>query len=366
MGRNVLVLPGDGIGPEVTAAGERVLRFLLTKYGLEATFSHALVGGACYDQTGQFITDGTMALARSADALLFGAEGGPKWDGLELTGPPESRSGLTRLRRELKLFANLRPIRPFDTLLSRSTLKPEVIRGVDFIVLRELCGGIYFGMPRGIERKSDGTLRGFDTQEYTEPEIERIARVVFRLAISRRRKLCSVDKANVMESGILWRRVVSRIGAQEFPQVALNHLYVDNAAMQLVRDPRQFDVIVTDNLFGDILSDGAAMITGSLGMLPSASLSAERMDGRRTALYEPVHGSAPDIAGKGIANPLGTILSVGLMLKHSFDRPDLSDILDRAVVATLDAGLLTPDLGGKSGTAEVTDAVIAALGESVP
>jgi len=363
MGRNVLVLPGDGIGPEVTAAGEKVLRFLLKKYGLEATFGHALVGGACYDRTGEFITDETMALARNADALLFGSEGGPKWDSLELTGSPESRSGLTRLRRELELFANLRPIRPFDTLLSRSTLKRETICGVDFIILRELCGGIYFGQPRGIERGSDGTLRGFDTQEYTEREIERIARVGFQLASSRRCKLCSVDKANVMESGVLWRRVVGRIGTQEFPRVALSHLYVDNAAMQLVRDPRQFDVIVTDNLFGDILSDGAAMITGSLGMLPSASLSAERADGHRIALYEPVHGSAPDIAGKGIANPLGTILSVGLMLKHSFDRPDLSGILDQAVVATLEAGLLTPDLGGSSRTEEVTDGVIAALGK---
>ncbi|HWA45837.1 MAG TPA: 3-isopropylmalate dehydrogenase [Hypericibacter adhaerens] len=361
MTRQILVLGGDGIGPEVTAAAERVLSILAGRHKLALAFEHALVGGACYDATGLFITDATMAKAKAADAILFGAEGGPKWDSLELTGPPETRSGLTRLRRELELYANLRPIRPFEALLAHSTLKPEIVRGVDFMIVRELCGGIYFGEPRGIERKGDGLLHGFDTQDYSEPEIERIAHASFALARSRRRKLCSVDKANVMESGILWRRTLTRIGERDYPEVELSHLYVDNAAMQIVRNPRQFDVIVTDNLFGDILSDGAAMITGSLGMLPSASLGTPRPDGRRPGLYEPVHGSAPDIAGQGLANPLGAIMSAALLLTHGLGRPDLAQIVERAVARTLEAGIATPDLGGKAGTGEVLAAVIEAL-----
>jgi 3-isopropylmalate dehydrogenase len=363
MTKHVLVLGGDGIGPEVTAAAEAVLRTLDERHGLAIAFEHALVGGACFDATGQFITDDTMRRAKAADAVLFGSEGGPKWDSLELTGPPEARSGLTRLRRELELFANLRPIRPFDAMLSHSTLKPEVVKGVDFIIVRELCGGIYFGEPRGIERKSDGLLHGFDTQDYSEPEIERIAHAAFALARSRRKKLTSVDKANVMESGILWRRTVTRIGERHYPEVRLDHLYVDNAAMQIIRDPRQFDVIVTDNLFGDILSDGSAMITGSLGMLPSAALGAPREDGRRPGLYEPVHGSAPDIAGKGLANPLGAILSAALLLTHGLGRPDLAGLVEKAVGRALDDGVCTPDLGGRTGTSQVTAAVIEALGQ---
>ncbi len=362
MAKKILVLAGDGIGPEVTSAAERVLRHVLEAHGLKASVTHALFGGACHDVTGEFITAETMQVARGADAILLGAEGGPKWDDLEQTGPPESRSGLIRLRRELDLYANLRPIRPFEELLDRSTLKADVIRGVDFIVLRELCGGIYFGEPRGIGRGADGELRGTDTQVYSEAEITRIARAGFALARSRRRKLCSVDKANVMESGVLWRRILTRIGAQEFPDVAVSHLYVDNAAMQIVRNPRQFDVLVTDNLFGDILSDCAAMITGSLGMLPSASLRYVSGGRGQMGLYEPVHGSAPDIAERGIANPLGAILSVGLMLKFTFDRPDLNDLVEKAVSIALKDGVHSADLGGSASTAEITASVLAALG----
>lgn len=356
----VLVLGGDGIGPEVTASAEAVLHTISEREGLGIEFEHDLVGGASYDATGKFATDEMMVRARESQAILFGAEGGPKWDSLELDCTPEERSGLTRLRRELLLFANLRPIKPFEVLISRSTLKAEVVRGVDFVIVRELCGGIYFGQPRGISRLQDGSLQGIDTQSYTEGEIERVARAAFALARSRRRRLASVDKANVMESGVLWRRVVTRLAETEFPDVALDHLYVDNAAMQIVRDPRQFDVIVTDNLFGDILSDGAAMITGSLGMLPSASLS-EDLGGRRFGLYEPVHGSAPDIAGRGIANPLGAILSVAMMLTHSFARPDLARRVEQAVATVLGKGILPRDLGGTDGTTDVTEAVIATL-----
>jgi len=358
----ILVLPGDGIGQEVTAAAEAVLRLVSRLAHLDDwEFTHALVGGACYDETGEFITKETMTLAQHSDAILFGAEGGPKWDSLELTGPPESRSGLTRLRRELELFANLRPIRPFPSLLVHSSLKPEVIRDVDLIIVRELCGGIYFGQPRGIDRKPNGELRGYDTLEYTEREIERIARVAFELARSRCRKVTSVDKSNVLESGILWRKTIARLGAEDYPDVALEHLFIDNAAMQVVRRPGQFDVIVTENLFGDILSDGAAMVAGSLGMLPSASLSAKRPDGRRLGLYEPVHGSAPDIAGKGVANPLGAILSVALMLTHSFARPDLTATVEEAVAFALENGVHPQDLGGNASTSETTAAVLAAI-----
>jgi 3-isopropylmalate dehydrogenase len=361
MKKIILVLGGDGIGPEVTAAAEEVLRFMLEANGLDATFLHALVGGACYDQTGEFITDATMQLAHQADGILFGSEGGPKWDRLEMKGSPESRSGLIRLRRELQLFANLRPVRADEQLLDCSTLRSDVIRGVNFIILRELCGGIYFGEPRGITRSADGELSGTDTQTYTESEIARIARAGFELARSRHGKLTSVDKANVMESGVLWRRVLSRIGSEEFPEVALNHLYVDNAAMQIVRDPRQFDVLVTDNLFGDILSDCAAMIAGSLGMLPSASLSYATGAKTQKGLYEPVHGSANDIAGRNVANPLGAILSAGLLLEYTFGRSDLNGAIERAVSRALENGFRSMDIGGTTKTTQVTSAVLAAL-----
>jgi 3-isopropylmalate dehydrogenase len=357
MSVKVLVLGGDGIGPEVTSAAERVIRRVAEGVGLPLEIEHALVGGAAYDACGEFITDETMAKARAANAILFGSEGGPKWDSMALEGAPEKRSGLTRLRRQLSLFANLRPIRPFACLVSRSTLKPEVLEGVDFVILRELCGGSYFGVPRGITREPDGQLRAFETQSYSESEIERIARTAFRLAQTRRNQVISADKSNVMESGFLWRQVVTRVGKDEFPDVHLNHMYADNAAMQIIREPRQFDVLVTDNLFGDILSDGAAMLTGSLGMLPSAALG-ERAPGKRHGLYEPIHGSATELAGKNVANPIGAILSAGLMFTHSFDRADLGRRVESAVEKALEAGARTADIGGSSSTSAVTEAVL--------
>jgi 3-isopropylmalate dehydrogenase len=357
----ILVLAGDGIGPEVTAVALDVLERIAQTQRLALQFDRRLVGGAAYDACGEFITDETMDAARNADAILFGAEGGPKWDDIELSGTPEKRSGLTRLRRQLQLYANLRPIKPFSGLVNQSTVKPEVIANVDFVIVRELCGGIYFGQPRGIERGGDGELRGYETQIYTESEISRVARAAFRLARQRRSKLTSVEKSNVMESGFLWRRVVTQIGAAEFPDVALNHMLADNAAMQIIRDPRQFDVVVTDNLFGDILSDGAAMIVGSLGMLPSAALGEPDASGKRLGLYEPIHGSAPDIAGKNVANPIGAILSVGMLLTHSLMRPDLGAVVEKAVEATLALGIRTADIGGTSSTADVRDAVVRLL-----
>ena len=367
--KTLLVLAGDGIGPEVTAEALRVLDWFAARRGLALDISEDLVGGDCYERHGVFITDAAMARARAADAVLFGAEGGSRWDTPDLEGAPENKSGLTRLRRELDLFANLRPVKPFPALADASTLKPAVIAGVDLVIVRELTGGIYFGEPRGIEDLGDGVRRGVDTQVYTSPEIERVARAAFELARARRAKLCSVDKANVMESGILWRDVVTQLGAEDYADVALDHLYADNCAMQLVRDPAQFDVLVTDNLFGDILSDGAAMIAGSLGMLPSASLGAADETGRRLALYEPVHGSAPDIAGRGVANPLAAILSVALMLRHSFGRDGDAELLEQAVANALAGGARTADIAGPGGapgntvitTREMGDAVLAAL-----
>ena len=369
----LLVLAGDGIGPEVTAEALRVLDWFAVRRGLALDIGEDLVGGDCYERHGVFLTDAAVARARAADAVLFGAEGGSRWDTPDLEGAPEDKSGLVRLRRELDLFANLRPVKPFPALADASTLKPAVIAGVDLIIVRELTGGIYFGEPRGIEDLGDGVRRGVDTQVYTSPEIERVARAAFELARARRAKLCSVDKANVMESGILWRDVVTRLGAEDYADVALDHLYADNCAMQLVRDPAQFDVLVTDNLFGDILSDGAAMIAGSLGMLPSASLGAPDETGRRLALYEPVHGSAPDIAGRGVANPLAAILSVALMLRHSFAREADATLLEQAVGAALDGGARTADIAGPGGapgntivsTREMGDAVLAALDDLV-
>ena len=371
--KTLLVLAGDGIGPEVTAEALRVLDWLSGRRGLALDVGEELVGGDCYERHGVFISDETVAAARGADAVLFGAEGGSRFDSPDLTGPPEDRSGLTRLRRDLDLFANLRPVRPFPALADASSLKPAVIRGVDLVIVRELTGGIYFGEPRGIEDLGGGVRRAVDTQVYTTPEIERVARAAFELARGRRGKLCSVDKANVMESGILWRDVVTRLGAGEFADVALDHLYADNCAMQLVRDPAQFDVLVADNLFGDILSDGAAMIAGSLGMLPSASLGASLGEtneaGRGLALYEPVHGSAPDIAGRGIANPLGAILSVALMLRHSFAREADAELIERAVGDALARGARTADIAvpedAAVSTREMGDAVLAALDELV-
>jgi 3-isopropylmalate dehydrogenase len=356
----VAVLAGDGIGPEVVAEAVKVLR-ALEPAGLRIEFVDALVGGAAVDHCGDPLPPATLALARASDAILFGAVGAPRYDAAPRSQRPEQ--GLLRLRRELDLFANLRPARVFPGLAGASALKPEVVDGLDLLIVRELTGDIYFGQPRGIRTLDSGEREGFDTMRYTEREIRRIARVGFEAARGRRRMLCSVDKANVLETTQLWREVVTEV-ARDYPDVTLTHMLVDNAAMQLVRAPRQFDVIVTGNMFGDILSDEASALTGSIGLLPSASLDQGR-DGRALGMYEPIHGSAPDIAGKGIANPLAAILSAAMMLRYSLRREDLAERIERAVGAVLAAGLRTADLAraGEAalGTVAIGDAVRAAL-----
>lgn len=359
----LMILPGDGIGPEVTAEARRVVEWVCEHRGLDLRVQEGLIGYAAYAKHGTPMTDETMADAAASDAVLFGAQGGPEYEAV----PIELRRtrGLLRLRKELDLFANVRPVKMFDGLAEHSSLKPEVVRGVDLIVLRELTAGTYFGEPRGIETLPDGTERGVNTTVYTTPEIERVARVAFELARGRRRKVTSVDKANVMEVGQLWRRTVRRVQEAEYPDVELGDMYADNCSMQLVRWPRQFDVIVTDNLFGDVLSDCAAMVAGSLGMLPSASLGGvDPETGKRRALYEPIHGSAPDIAGQGKANPLASILSAALMLRHSFGRDEDAALVEGAVDAALAAGKRTGDIAGGGpavSTREMGDAVIAAM-----
>jgi 3-isopropylmalate dehydrogenase len=349
----VAVLAGDGIGPEIVAEALKVLRALGAKLELE----EAPVGGAGYEATGDPLPAATLALARSADAILFGSVGGPRWDALERPKRPEQ--ALLRLRKELGLFANLRPATVYPELAEASTLRPDLVAGLDLLILRELTGDIYFGQPRGIRALAAGGREGFDTMRYSEAEIERIAHVAFRAAANRRKKLCSVDKANVLETSQLWREVVTRVG-RDYPGIELSHMYVDNAAMQLVRDPRQFDVIVTGNMFGDILSDEASMLTGSIGMLPSASL-----DEKNKGLYEPIHGSAPDIAGKGIANPLATILSAAMMLRYSLNLDAQAGRVEAAVKKALAKGLRTGDIHRpgttRVGTREMGDAVVAAL-----
>jgi 3-isopropylmalate dehydrogenase len=339
--RRVAVMPGTGIGPEVTAEAVRVVEWFAKRRNVPLDIQHPPSGPEAWRTLGTPMPDTTLETLRNADAIIYGAAGGPEIDAM----PPEAQAagGLRRLRREFDMFANLRPVLAHPAMLDASTLKREVIEGVDMIILRELAGGIYFGEPRGIETLPDGRRRGFNTQVYTSDEVERIARVGFELARARRGRLTNVDKANVMESSVMWREEVERLHKAEFPDVTLNHLYVDNAAMQLVRNPRQFDVIVTDNIFGDILSDCAAMITGSLGMLPSAALSARDADGRRRALFEPVHGSAPDIAGQGIANPIGAILSVALALRHAIGTEADAELLERAVADAL-TRVRTPDI----------------------
>jgi len=339
--KRLLMLPGDGIGPEVMGEVRRVIGWMDHRRHVSFDVADGLVGGAAVDAEGTPLSDKTVADARAADAVLLGAAGGPKWDALPFEQKPER--GLLRLRKELGLFANLRPAIVFDALADSSSLKKEIVSGLDILILRELTGGIYFGEPRGIEELPDGTRRGVNTLVYTSPEVHRIARVGFELAQKRNRRLCSVDKANVMECTVMWREEVTRI-AVEYPDVELNHMYVDNAAMQLVRDPKQFDVIVTTNMFGDILSDCAAMLTGSLGMLPSASLGAPDESGRRNAMYEPVHGTAPDIAGQDKANPLAMVLSFALMLRYSFDMDEDARLVETAVEGVLDAGLRTGDI----------------------
>lgn len=340
--QSIVILPGDGVGPEVTAEARRVLEWFVARRKLALRLDEYPYGADAYRAHGQVLPEATEAAIHAAHAILFGAMGGMDGDAI----PREARvaGGLPHVRRSLALFANLRPIATIPALYESSSLKNRLLAGVDFVIVRELIGGIYFGQPRGIETLANGERRGFNTQTYTSSEIRRIARVAFELARTRRGEVCSVDKANVMEAGVLWREEVQALRDTEFPDIQLRHLYVDNCAMQLVRAPAQFDVIVTDNIFGDILSDCAAMAAGSLGMLPSASLGAADSAGRRAALYEPVHGSAPDIAGKGIANPLGAILSVAMMLRLSLARPEDAALLERAVVAALDAGARTADI----------------------
>ena len=340
--KKLLLLAGDGIGPEVMHEVRRVIDWMDRRRAVSFDLAEDLVGGASIDARGTPITDAALARALAADAVLFGAVGGPKWDALGFDLRPEI--AILRLRSELGLFANLRPAIVYDPLVDASTLKADVVRGLNIMIVRESTGGIYFGSPRGIETLPDGSRRGINTEVYTTPEIERVARVAFDLARKRQGRVCSVEKANVMESGLLWRQTVQALGDAEYPDVALSHMYADNCAMQLVRNPRQFDVIVTGNLFGDLLSDLASMLTGSLGMLPSATLGLADASGRRHALYEPIHGSAPDIAGKGVANPLAQILSFAMLLRYSFGLEEDAALIERACVNVLANGLRTADV----------------------
>ncbi len=357
--KKLLVLPGDGIGPEVMSEVMHVIDWMAKKRRVRFDIAEDLVGGASIDARGTPISVETVARAKEADAVLFGSVGGPQWDKLGFDMRPEI--SILTLRRELGLFANLRPAIVLDPLVGASTLKPEVVKGLDIMIVRESTGGIYFGEPRGVETLPDGTKRGINTEVYTTPEIERVARVAFGLARKRSNRVCSVEKANVMESGLLWRQTVTALQAAEFPDVELSHMYADNCAMQLVRNPRQFDVIVTGNLFGDILSDLASQLTGSLGMLPSATLGAPDSSGRRHALYEPIHGSAPDIAGKGLANPMAQMLSFAMLLRYSFEMDEDAALIELACTNVLASGLRTPDVMAP-GCAKVSTHV---MGEAV-
>lgn len=357
MTQEVLVLPGDGIGPEITAEAVKVLEALKVSDNLDINMSEDLVGGAAYDAHGVPLADETMVKAHAADAVLLGAVGGYKWESLDISVRPEK--GLLRLRSEMQLFANLRPAFLYPQLADASTLKPEVVAGLDILIVRELTGGIYFGQPRGVRTLENGERQGYNTYVYSESEIKRIAHVAFQAAMKRNKKLTSVDKANVLEVTELWREVVDEI-APQYPEVEVKHMYVDNAAMQLVLNPKQFDVMVTGNMFGDILSDEASMLTGSIGMLASASL-----DANNKGMYEPSHGSAPDIAGQNLANPLATILSAAMMLRYSLGREDLAVKIENAVGNVLDQGLRTGDIFSdgmaKVSCSEMGDAVVAAL-----
>ncbi len=348
----IAVFPGDGIGKEIVPQALRVLNVVAARYGIGIKTEESLIGGSAIDEFGIPLPEKALDLALNSDAVLLGAVGGPKWEGLDYSIRPER--ALLGLREKLGLFGNLRPVKLFQSLVDASTLKREVIDGIDIMVIRELTGGIYFGKPRGVV-KADGEEKGINTEVYTTTEIERIARLAFEVARGRRKKVCSVDKANVLESSELWRRIVSNIH-KDYKDVELSHMYVDNCSMQLIRNPRQFDVILTTNMFGDILSDEAAMLTGSIGMLPSASI------GGKVAMYEPIHGSAPDIAGQDKANPIATILSVGMMFKYSFKLDDGFSIIDSAVTKVLDKGYRTPDIysGGQkhAGTKEMTDLIL--------
>ena len=364
---SILILPGDGIGPEVMAQVTRVIDWFGDKRDIKFDVETDLVGGAAYDKHGVPLADETMARALEVDAVLLGAVGGPKYDDLDFSVKPER--GLLRLRKEMDLFSNLRPAQCFDALADFSSLKKDVVSGLDIMIVRELTSGVYFGEPRGIHKEGNERV-GVNTQRYTESEIARVARSAFELARKRGNKVCSMEKANVMESGILWRDVVTEIHEAEYPDVELSHMYADNGAMQLVRAPKQFDVIVTDNLFGDVLSDCAAMLTGSLGMLPSASLGLPNAEGRPKALYEPVHGSAPDITGQGKANPIACILSFAMALRYSFDHGEEATRLESAVEKVLADGVRTADLMGPEGgtpvsTTEMGDVILEALDASL-
>ncbi len=357
MGKHILILEGDGIGPEIVREARKVLDVVNSKFDLGLTFENELMGGCAIDVHGVPLADSTLERARLADAILLGAVGGPKWDKLDRSIRPEK--GLLKIRSQLGLYANLRPALLYPQLVGASSLKPEVVSGLDILIVRELAGGIYFGEPRGIRTLENGEREGYNTYKYAESEIVRIGRTAFEMARKRNGKVCSVDKANVLEATMLWREVMDDL-AKEYPDVELSHMYVDNAAMQLVRAPKQFDVMVTGNMFGDILSDAAAMLTGSIGMLPSASLD---KDGR--GMYEPCHGSAPDIAGQGIANPLATILSVSMMMRYSLNLTQVADAIELAVGKVLDQGYRTADIytegTTKVSTSQMGDAVVAAL-----
>ena len=361
--RKILLLPGDGVGPEVVAEVKKIIEWFNEKKSLDFETEECLVGGASYEKHKKPITDEVFYKALESETVILGAVGGPKWDNLEFSKRPER--GLLKLRKELKLFANLRPVICFDQLIDASSLKPEIVSGLDIMIVRELTGGIYFGEPRGIKPIENGERKGINTHTYTSSEIIRVAKVAFELAQKRNKKVTSCDKSNVMEAGILWREEVQKVKDEEYPDVELSHMLADNCAMQLLRNPKQFDVIVTDNLFGDILSDEAAMLTGSIGLLPSASLGAKDKNGKIRSMYEPVHGSAPDIAGTGKANPIATILSFSMALRYTLDLDKEADNLDQAVQKVLDDGLRTKDILSKGkkevSTSQMGDAIISKL-----
>lgn len=340
--KKILLIDGDGIGPEVVSEAKKIIEFFNENSDKKFEISTALLGGIAYDKTGTPFPKETLDLAKESDAILLGAVGGPKWESLDYKVRPER--GLLGIRKELELFANLRPAKVFDALCDSSTLKREVVEGLDIMIVRELTGDLYFGEPRYVKTLEDGSRQGVNTMTYNSKEVERIARVAFDLAKVRGKKLCSIDKANVIETTEMWREVVSETGKAEYSDIELSHMYVDNASMQLVRYPKQFDVMVTGNMFGDILSDTASMLTGSLGMLPSASLGAKLENGKQYGLYEPVHGSAPDIAGKNIANPIATILSLSMMFRYSFNYAKEADIIEQAVENVLNKGFRTADI----------------------
>ena len=361
--RKFLLLPGDGIGPEVVGEVKKIIQWFNKNKSLDFEIDEDLAGGASFDKHGTPITDEVFYKALECEAVILGAVGGPKWDDVEFSKKPER--ALLKLRKELKLFANLRPAICFKQLVDASTLKPEIVSGLDIMIVRELTGGIYFGEPRGIKPIDNGERKGINTHSYTTSEIQRVARVAFDLAKKRKNKVTSCEKSNVMEAGLLWKEEVQELHDKEFKDVELNHMLADNCAMQLLRNPKQFDVIVTDNLFGDMLSDQASMLTGSLGLLPSASIGAKNKDGKIRAMYEPIHGSAPDIAGQGLANPIATILSFAMALRYSLDLDKEADALEKAVQSVLDEGLRTKDILSKGmkqvSTSEMGDAIISKL-----